>query len=564
MVLKNLRFHTALLSMVALSLVGLVVVGTVALSQLNTSLYDSRRDKLVSLVEAAHNLVADYHARALAGELTQEQARTQVAEALRAMRFEGDNYFFVTDYDHVDVVFPPSPADEGFNGFDWQDSDGVFLYRDIVSTARAGAGFVGYRWPRSSGGEPLPKIAYVQGFDPWGWSVGAGVYVDDVEAAFWASATTVVLIGLVATALAAAFGMAVARLYGGMVRGLTDSMQKISDGDLLAEVPDAGRPNEIGQMARSLETFKQHAIERRKLRADQERMKLQAEKERTTAVKQMADRFEEQVRSVLDRVGASANRMTQSAAVVSQTANDNAELAAESADTAGGVSGDVQTVAAAIEDLTTAIQEISSQANSSNVVANDAASMAQGTVDKVNGLVESTAKIGNVVTLINAIAEQTNLLALNATIEAARAGDAGKGFAVVASEVKTLAGQTGKATEEIAEQVRAIQEATQVAAQDIAKIAEIIAQISHVNASIAAAVEEQHTVTHSISDAVSRASSGTTALSDRVISVTQKASVSQEASAELSSDAVGLAENFQALQGSVDSFLSTVRQSSRP
>ncbi|MEQ1631844.1 MAG: methyl-accepting chemotaxis protein [Planctomycetota bacterium] len=173
------------------------------------------------------------------------------------------------------------------------------------------------------------------------------------------------------------------------------------------------------------------------------------------------------------------------------------------------VSRSVQGVSLATEEMSQRIREIASNASEATRVAASAVEAAGATESTMARLSESSQKIGEVVKLIHTIAQQTNLLALNATIEAARAGEAGRGFAVVANEVKELANATSKATGEISQRIDAIQGDTKQARTAISRIGEIVHQISDLQTSIAASVEEQTATTKEIARTLSEAAQGT-------------------------------------------------------
>ncbi len=233
--------------------------------------------------------------------------------------------------------------------------------------------------------------------------------------------------------------------------------------------------------------------------------------------------------------------------------------AQESASQAGVVSAaaeqvtrNVQTVATGTEEMSASIREIAQNASGAAEVAAQAVGVAESTSATVSKLGESSAEVGNVISVINSIAEQTNLLALNATIEAARAGEAGKGFAVVAGEVKELAQETAKATEDIGRRIGAIQSDTEAAVAAIAQISGIIAQINDTQTTIASAVEEQTATTNEMARNVAEAATGSGEIAENITGVARTAGetgTAAQATAQAAEELARMAAQMQQLVG---------------
>jgi methyl-accepting chemotaxis protein len=300
-------------------------------------------------------------------------------------------------------------------------------------------------------------------------------------------------------------------------------------------------------------------IEARTMRDAQEVAKQQTELEKKALQRQMADRFEADVKSVVGAVARATADMQRVAGEITTSVNGTSERAAAAAAASEEASASVGTVAAATEELASSVAEIGRQVTHSSGVADDAVVKAGQTTKMVESLSAAGEKIGDVLRLIGAIASQTNLLALNATIEAARAGEAGRGFAVVASEVKELASQTAKATEEIAGQVTAIQSATGDCVIAIGGISDTIREISGIATTIAAAVEQQDSATREIARSVQQAATGTSEVSLNVTGASQAADQSRVLANNVLVASGELSQHAAALFKSVDTFLAGLR-----
>jgi methyl-accepting chemotaxis protein len=583
--LNRYKISTKLLLLVALSIVSLVAAAGLATSFLYDRMLQDRIQTIKTVVDLAYTHAEGLEREVKAGKITREQAFAEFRRAIYAMRFDnGGDYIFATTMKGITFANGSSPQTEGQDRSGIQDKTGKYPVREMMEVAARGGGSVTYYWPKAGGTEPLAKLSYVRPFAPWEVYIGTGLYTDDLTDDLY---RMLVKFGLCIIALAA-LGAAIAYLINrNITRALTslrDRMATLATGRTDVEVTEAGRGDEIGEMAKAVEVFKQNAIqkvvlEKEQLAAAEERRrseevergaeakrqeqaaaeKRRLETERHEQMLELAGRFESTVLGVVHKVSGSAETVSKRAGDMTALADDSSRQCDNVACAAQQATKNVQTVAVAAEELSASIGEIGRQVAQSTKIAEKAVAEAGDANSQVKGLAEVAQKIGQVVDLINDIASQTNLLALNATIEAARAGEAGKGFAVVATEVKALANQTAKATEEIAGQVASMQQATGATVSAIDNIRGTIGEINQIATTLAAAIEEQGAATQEIARNVQQAAQGTEQVSANIGGVTKAATDTGQASSEVLSAATELSKQSDTLRLEVRRFLTEVR-----
>ncbi|MBB5336535.1 methyl-accepting chemotaxis protein [Pectinatus brassicae] len=568
-IFKNFRLATkiifvmAFLSICFISLVGFYIVPTI-----RDTLESSAEVKLKNLTETSYDILEFYYKESQQGIYTPQKAQELAIKEIKALRYGGQEYFWINDLTPTMIMHPTNPTLDGKDLTGIKDPNGVAVFVEFAKVAREkGEGLVRYQWPQPGSTQPEPKFSYVKLFKPWNWVIGTGIYVGNLDQIRNAIAIKIIVsvLGVIAVAIILIYLFILKPLNATLKKILT-YLDELSHYDFSQNLHLEDK-DELGIIAESF-GYVVHNVrelvvntkilskdvtdEADKMITSTEEINIASERTATT-ITDLASGANQQAKST-----ANTNSKIQDIVTSLNAMNDDISISKELTSKAGN----------SIQDGSKLVKDQSEKLSVNKKIYGQIA-------DSIVSLADKSKEIGEIILVIQDIADQTNLLALNAAIEAARAGEHGKGFAVVAEEVRKLAEGVSTSGEKIIEIVNEVKlgvdntsEHVETANKAVEAEAESLKNVIEFFDTISAAIIDIDNKITAISEKSTSINSGAQAASVEINEVTlisQKAATGTEEVAALSEEttsiigevtkrARNLAEQANELQKSLEKF----------
>ncbi len=460
------------------AMLGILIMAAACLISEKQMIMNERQNNVSRNVEVAHGFVVYFHREVSQGKMTDEEGKQRALQAIKGLRYDGSEYFWVNDFQPRMVMHPMKPDLDGNDLTNYKDPTGKQLFVEFVNVVKTGgAGFVFYLWPKPNSANPVQKVSFVKGFAPWGWIIGSGVYIDTVDATIAQRALGILMGAVILAGILFVIGFLIARnllqQLGGEPAYAALITQRIANGDLSVDV--ALKPYDHSSLL--------------------------------YAIKSMRDNFA----TIVARVHQGAEAIASASSQIAQGNNDLSTRTESQASALEQTSASMEELNATVKQNADSARQANQLAMSASTVAVRGGEVVRQVVDTMKDINDASKKISDIISVIDGIAFQTNILALNAAVEAARAGEQGRGFAVVASEVRSLAGRSAQAAKEIKSLINASVERVEKgtlqvgqAGTTMTEVVNSIRQVTDIMGEISAASNEQSLGVSQVGEAVTQ------------------------------------------------------------
>lgn len=485
--MNNVKVQTKLIIVMLTTIVALVlcaIISSESMKQLQSKALEtleaderaSYDEQIKQQVDNVISLCQTIYDQYQAGVYTEEEAKKLAADEIRQLRYGDAGYFWVDQYDGTNVVLLGNDT-EGTNRMETKDANGYQMVKEIIRVGQeADGGYTDYVFPKEGETEPSPKRSYSKAFEPFGWVIGTGNYIDDqvasIEKDFSSYVTGRMTLFIISTLIE---GIIVVLLLIMIIISIIRPLKKcissigvMEQGDFSQAMGTAllKRRDDFGKLAASLESMRN------------EMSGLIGEvKSQATEITRMVQEIDDNIQALDEEIENVSATTEELAAGMEETAASSEEINAMSHE----IESAAKSIATRSQDGATEADDIRDRAVGIKKTTTENDERTKAIHAEINeGLTKALEDI-KVVDQIGVLAEsimeitgQTNLLALNASIEAARAGEAGKGFAVVADEIRVLAEQSKAAVVHIQDVTKNVVESVTNLADGAKKLLEFV------------------------------------------------------------------------------------------